>query len=131
MTREVRFLLARLVTGFFAALAVAAWIPDGVSFPQAGTCEFWLTLTLFAGALAVVNAYVRPVLDVILSPLTCCLGVVTLGLSHVLVSAGVFWMAAQAVEAIEIRTVSGAVIGAVIVGGINMLGSIMLGGRDG
>ena len=104
MTSELRFLLARLVTGFFAALAVAVLIPDGVAFPPQGTREFWLTITLFAAVLAVVNAYVRPVLDVVLKPVTCVLGALTLGLSHVLISAGVFWLTAATVESIHIQT---------------------------
>ena len=81
--------------------------------------------------LALVNAYVRPVVDVLLKPVTCVLGVLTLGLSHVLVSAGVFWLAAQAVEAIEIRNVVGAVVGSILVGLVNMGGSLLLGGREG
>lgn len=129
MTRELRYLLARFVTCFFAALAVAALVPDGIAFPPEGTRDFWTTITAFAAVLALVNAYVRPVVDVLLKPVTCVLGILTLGLSHVLVSAGVFWLAAQAVEAIEIRTVLGAVIGSVIVGVINMVGSVLLGGR--
>ena len=131
MTSELRFLLARLVTGFFAALAVAVLIPDGVAFPPQGTREFWLTITLFAAVLAVVNAYVRPVLDVVLKPVTCVLGALTLGLSHVLISAGVFWLTAATVESIHIQTVPGAHFGSVIVGLVNMIGSLLLGGRKG
>lgn len=131
MTSELRFLLARLVTGFFAALAVAVLIPDGVAFPPQGTREFWLTITLFAAVLAVVNAYVRPVLDVVLKPVTCVLGALTLGLSHVLISAGVFWLTAATVESIHIQTVPGALFGSVIVGLVNMIGSLLLGGRKG
>ena len=131
MTRELRYLLARFVTCFFAALAVAALVPDGIAFPPAGTRDYWTTIAAFAAVLAVVNAYVRPVADVLLKPFTCVLGVLTLGLSHVVVSAGVFWLAAQAVEAIEIRSVVGAVIGSIVVGLINMGGSLLLGGREG
>ena len=131
MTSELRFLLARLVTGFFAGLAVAVLIPGGVTFPPQGSREFWLTITLFAAVLAVVNAYVRPVLDVVLTPVACVLGALTLGLSHILISAGVFWLTAAMVESIQIQTVPGALFGSVIVGLVNMVGSLLLGGRKG
>ena len=87
MTRELRYLLARLVTCFFAVLAVAAFVPDGIVFPPEGTRDFWTTITAFAAVLALVNAYVRPVVDLLLKPVTCVLGMLTLGLSHVVVSA--------------------------------------------
>ena len=130
MTRELRFLLARFVTCFFAVLAVVALVPDGIELPPEGTRDFWTTVAAFAAVLALVNAYVRPVVDLLLKPVTCVLGFFTLGLSHVLVSAGVFWLAAQTVEAIEIRTVIGAVVGSIIVGLINVVGSSLLGGRE-
>ena len=130
MTRELRYLLARLVTCFFAVLAVAAFVPDGIAFPPDGTRDFWTTITAFAAVLALVNAYVRPVVDLLLKPVTCVLGILTLGLSHVVVSAAVFWLAAQTVEAIEIRTVIGAVVGSIIVGLVNVAGSVVLGGRE-
>ncbi len=130
MSREFRFLIARFVTCFFAVLAVAALVPDGLELPPEGTRDFWTTVMAFAAVLALVNAYVRPVVDLLLKPVTCVLGFLTLGLSHVLVSAGVFWLAAQTVEAIEIRSVIGALVGSIIVGLINVVGSILLGGRE-
>ena len=129
MTRELRFLLARFVTCFFAVLVVAAIVPDGIAFPPAGSRDYWTTVAAFAAVLALVNAYVRPVMDVLLKPVTCVLGFLTLGVSHVLVSAGVFWLAAQVVEAIEIRTIVGALVGSVIVGVFNVVGSMLLGDR--
>ena len=130
MTRELRYLLVRLVTCFFAVLAVAALVPDGIELPPEGSRDFWITVMAFAAVLALVNAYVRPVMDLLLKPFTCVLGFLTLGFSHVLVSAGVFWLAAQTVEAIEIRSVIGAVVGSIIVGLINVAGSVVLGGRE-
>ena len=130
MTRELRYLLVRLVTCFFAVLAVAALVPDGIELPPEGSRDFWTTVTAFAAVLALVNAYVRPVMDLLLKPFTCVLGFLTLGFSHVLVSAAVFWLAAQTVEAIEIRSVIGAVVGSIIVGLINVAGSVVLGGRE-
>ena len=128
---EFRFLVARLVVSFFAVLAVTALLPEGIRFPEQGTREFWIAAIAFAAVLAVLNAYVRPAVELVLKPLTCLLGMLTLGLSHFIINAAVFWIASLTVAEIEITSVGAALLGALIVSAVGLLGSILLGGRGG
>ena len=128
---EFRFLTARLVVNFFAVLAVTALIPEGIRFPEPGTRQFWIAVMVFAAVLAVLNAYVRPAVELVLKPLTCLLGLLTLGLSHFAINAAVFWIASLTVTEIEITGVGAALLGALIVSAVGLLGSMLLGGRKG
>ncbi len=130
MTREVRFLSARLITNFFAVLAVAQFVPFGIGFPPQGTREFWVSVLVFAAVLAIVNAYVRPVVSLVLKPLTCLLGVLTFGLSHFLINVLVFWSAGLMVEQIEITSFGAALLGALVVSVVAVFGSLVFGARD-
>ena len=129
MTREARFLLARLVTTFFAVVAVTALVPDGIRFPDQGSTEYWIAVLSFAAVLAIANAYVQPAIELVLKPLTCLLGILTFGLSHFILSAGVFWIASLVVEQIQIQSVGATLLGALIVSVVGLFGSLVLGGR--
>ena len=129
--RELRFFTARLLTNFFAVLAVIQFVPDGIVFPPPESDRFWPTVTGFAVVLAAVNSYVRPVVELIATPVSCVLGMLTMGLSHAAVNAAVFWAAAQLVEDIAIVQIPAAILGATIVSVVGVLGSLFLGGRGG
>ncbi len=129
MTREARFLLARLVTNFFAVVAVTALVREGIRFPEQGSRDYWIAVLSFAAVLALANAYVRPTIELVLKPLTCLLGILTFGLSHFILSAGVFWIASLVVEQIQIQDVGAALLGALIVGVVGLFGSLVFGGR--
>ena len=130
MIGELRFLTARFITNFFAVLAVVAFVPNGLDFPQQGTRGFWTAILSLAVVLALLNSYVRPVIDMVLKPLTCLFGLVMVAFVHLVISVAVFWVADLLVEEIAITSVRAGVIGAVIVGGVGLAGSLLLGGRS-
>ena len=75
--REVRFLIARLITNFFAVLAVTLLLEDGIVFPERGTAAFWAASLSLAAVLAILNSYVRPVVEFVLKPIGCLLHLLT------------------------------------------------------
>ena len=128
--REIRFLIARLVTNFFAVLAVTLLLEEGIVFPERGTDAFWVASLSLAAVLAILNSYVRPVVEFVLKPIGCLLHLLTFGLSHFLISAVVFWIATLVVEDFVITGVGPALIGTVIVAIIGAFGSFVFGGRS-
>ena len=129
MIGELRFLAARFVTNFFAALAVVAFVPEGLTFPEQGSRAFWIAILSLAAALAFLNAYVRPAIELVLKPLTCLFGLIMVSAAHLVISVAVFWVAAAVVEEIAITSVRAGLIGAVIVSAAGVAGSLLLGGR--
>ncbi len=129
LSREIRFLLARLVTNFFAVLLAAQVLDDGIELPAQGSQPFWATTLALAAVLAVLNSYVRPVVELVLKPIGCLLSLLTFGLSHFVISALVFWGATLLVDDITINGVSAALVGTVIVAVVGAFGSFAFGGR--
>ncbi|MBM4437182.1 MAG: phage holin family protein [Actinobacteria bacterium] len=127
--RVVRSVFARLFTNVIAVLAVVQFVPNGIMFPPTATREFWVAVTAFAAVLALANACVRPVVDCILTPISCVLGVLTLGLSHLALNVAVFGGAAALVPGVRIESPGAALLGALIVSVVGSAGSVLLGGR--
>ncbi len=128
--REISFLLARLVTNFFAVLAVTQLLENGIVLPDRGSDRFWLAVFSLAVALAVLNSYVRPALEMILKPINCLLKLLTFGLSHFVISALVFWAATMLVDDFTIVDIGTALLGTVIVAAVGAFGSLAFGGRS-
>ena len=130
LSREISFFLARLVTNFFAVLAVTQLLENGIVLPERGSDGFWLSIFSVAAALAILNAYVRPALGLVLQPIGCLLKLLTFGLSHFVISALVFWVATILVDDFTIVDIGTALLGTVIVAAVGAFGSLAFGGRS-
>ena len=128
--REISFLLARLITNFFAVLAVTQLLENGIVLPERGSDRFWLATFSVAAALAVLNSYVRPTLELVLKPISCLLKLLTFGLSHFVISALVFWAATMLADDFTIVDIGTALLGTLIVAAVGAFGSIVFGGRS-
>jgi putative membrane protein len=109
----MRFLLRVLVTA--AALAVAAWLIDGIYFdgPRHGMDEVQekiLPLLLVALILSLINSLVRPVLTILSIPFI----IVTLGLFLLVINALLFWAVASLVPGFSVTGFWSALIGALL-----------------
>lgn len=97
----MRFVVRVLITS--AALAVAAWLIDGIRFtgPRHGMDEIQekiLPLLLVAAILSLINSFVRPVLTILSIPFI----IVTLGLFLLVINAGMLLLASELAEALDI-----------------------------
>lgn len=97
----MRFLARVLVTA--AALAVAAWLIDGIRFtgPRHGMDEIQekiLPLLLVALILSLINSVVRPVLTILSIPFI----IVTLGLFLLVINAAMLLLTGELAEALDI-----------------------------
>ena len=129
LTREVRFLLARLVTNFFAVLAITQLLDGGIEFPDRDTNSFMVASLSLAAVLAGINSYVRPVVQFILKPVGCLLSLLTFGFSHFLISALVFWIATLIVDDFVVSGVGPALLGTLIISLVGAFGSLVFGKR--
>ena len=125
LTREVRFLLARLVTNFFAVLAITQLLDGVIVRPE----SLWVASLSLAAVLAGINSYVRPVVQFILKPVGCLLSLLTFGFSHFLISALVFWIATLIVDDFVVSGVGPALLGTLIISLVGAFGSLVFGKR--
>jgi putative membrane protein len=114
----MRFLIRVLITA--AALAVAAWLIDGIRFagPRQGMDEIQeklLPLLLVALILSLINSFVRPVLTILSIPFI----IVTLGLFLLVINAGMLmltgWLAEQLDIGFRVTSFWPAVGGAIVI----------------
>jgi putative membrane protein len=114
----MQFLIRVLVTS--AALAVAAWLIDGIRFtgPRQGWDEIQeklLPLLLVALILSLINSFVRPVLTILSIPFI----IVTLGLFLLVINAGMLmltgWLAEQLDIGFRVTSFWPAVGGAIVI----------------
>lgn len=99
------------------AIAVTAFFLPGISYGHAsyglGSADPWISLVLTAFVLGVVNAFVRPILQLLSAPITC----LTLGLFALVVN-GLMLLLVSAIPVLGFR-VDGlftAIIGAIVIG---------------
>ncbi len=97
----MRLIVRVLVTA--AALAVAAWLIDGIRFtgPRQGMEEIQekiLPLLLVALILSLINSFVRPVLTILSIPFI----IVTLGLFLLVINAGMLLLTSELADALDI-----------------------------
>ena len=95
------YLIRVLVTS--AALAVAAWLIDGIRFtgPRHGWDEVQeklLPLLLVALILSLINSFVRPILTILSIPFI----IVTLGLFLLVINAAMLLLASELADALDI-----------------------------
>ncbi len=99
---------------FIAILLVAGVLHPHVRLPPTGTLEYWATAVIFAVLLSFLNHYIRPVLYILLAPLTCLLMIFTLGFAHFLTGALMFWLAGEFINTIYVENFGFALLGALV-----------------
>jgi putative membrane protein len=107
----MRALLLRWVGTFIAVLIAAAWLPV---FTQPLS---WEQAAIFAAILALLNAFIRPLLVLITLPIS----VITLGLFILVLNALLFWLAAYLFQEIEVMGFLSALLGAVLVSVVSFI----------
>jgi len=99
------------------AIGVTAFLLPGISYGHAsygfGDLDRWISLILTAFVLGIVNAFVRPILQLLSAPITC----LTLGLFALVVN-GVMLLLVSAIPALgfQVDGLLTAIIGAVVIG---------------
>lgn len=99
---------------FIAIILVAAVLHPHVTLPPTGTLDYWVTAIVFATVLSFLNHYIRPLLYLLLAPLTCLLMVFTFGLAHFLMGALMFWLAGKFIDTIYVESFGFALLGALV-----------------
>ncbi len=111
-------LLLRWLVPFLAVLLAASLLPQGIIVSD------YRAAAVFAFALAVLNAFVRPVVALLALPITC----LTLGLFHIVINAVMFGLAATLVPGVRVEGVLPALVGALLVSALGLVMSWFFGG---
>jgi putative membrane protein len=118
-------LIVRLLAGG-VALAVAAWLIDGISIGPGTTSERAFTLLLVAVIFGLVNMIVRPIARLISIPLL----ILTLGLFTFVVNALMLlltaWIADQFDLAFEVDGFWSALLGALVISVVTFVLNVLL-----
>jgi putative membrane protein len=112
--RPAYFFAVHTIGNFIAIILVAAVLHPHVTLPPTGTLDYWVTAILFASVLSFLNHYIRPLIYLLLAPLTCLLMLFTLGLGHFLTGALMFWLAGEFIDTIYVESFGFALLGALV-----------------
>ncbi len=127
-------LITWLVTNA-VALAVAAWLLDGIRFtgPSNGQAELehkWLPLLLVAVILGLITSFVKPVLKLVSFPFI----ILTLGLFLLVINAAMLlltgWLAEQLEIGFRVDGFLTALVGAVVITIVTWVVDSMIGGDN-
>lgn len=120
----MRALILRWAVILIAVFLVAWGLPQTGIF---GSTQFvnygndWVTLAIFAAVLALLNTFIKPILQLLSIPLTC----LTFGLFTIVINVALFALAAWLVPSMQVAGFWGALVGAIaisVVGwGVNIL----------
>jgi putative membrane protein len=116
---RVAGLLIRWVSNI-AALYVAAWLLDGVTYRD----DLW-TLVLAGGVFTAVNAVVKPILTILSIPFI----ILTLGLFLLVVNVAMLYLTDALVSDFDITTFGTALLAAIVVTVVNWVLGALLPGR--
>ncbi|MHB1007137.1 MAG: phage holin family protein [Chloroflexota bacterium] len=83
-------LIIRWLAVFLAVVAAGYLFPDRMTYAD------YTTAAVFATILALINAFIRPILSLLALPLTC----LTFGLFAIVINAFTFWLATQLVPGV-------------------------------
>ncbi len=110
----MRALVLRWAVILIAVFLVAWGLPQTGIF---GSTQFvnygndWVTLAIFAAVLALLNTFIKPILQLLSIPLTC----LTFGLFTIVINVALFALAAWLVPSMQVAGFWGAVVGAVAI----------------
>jgi putative membrane protein len=109
-----------------AALAIAAWLVSGITIEGPTTARRVLTLLIVAAIFGVVNAVVKPVLQL----LSCLLIAVTLGLFLFVINAGMLlltsWITGKLDVQFHVDSFWSALLGSLIITAVGVVLNIVL-----
>lgn len=108
-------IISRILLGALALL-LAAYLVPGI------TVDGLYAALITAVVLGLLHAVVRPILFVLTLPIT----IITLGLFHFVINAGLFMFAASFIDGFAVTTFWVALLGSVIVSVVNTIGSRFL-----
>ncbi len=109
-------LLLRWAVPFVAILLAARLLPGDIAVRSLGAAA------VFALVLALLNAFVRPIIAFFALPITC----LTLGLFHFVINAAMFALAASLVPGIVVNGFVAALLGTLIVSAVSLVASLVL-----
>ena len=115
-----RVLVSWAIVAVAVFVAVLILQPFGLIVVTAQSA--WVAIIVMATVLGVLNAFVRPILNL----LSCGCIVLTLGLFVLVVNAFVFWLASLFVPGLMVQVPWGAFWGAVIVSVVSLLANVFL-----
>jgi len=96
------------------------WLGLGID-PLLSYGDNWVTLAIFAGVLALLNTFVRPILVFLSIPLTC----LTMGLFVLVINTAMFALAAYFTD-VEVSGFLGAFIGALAVSVVGVVANMFV-----
>jgi len=107
----MRFLVN--VLAIVVAVVIAQQLlPDGIAFRNG-----WLGLVIFAVVLALLNAFIRPIVKILTFPIT----LITFGLFSLIVNALFFWLAATLTREVTVANFLSAFVAALLVSIVNLI----------
>jgi putative membrane protein len=110
----VRALILRWAVILIAVFLVAWGLPQTGIFGDTQFVNYgndWVTLAIFAAVLALLNTFIKPILQILSIPLTC----LTFGLFTIVINVALFALAAWLVPCIQVAGLCGMVVGAVAI----------------
>ena len=109
-------LLLRWAVPFVAILLAAYLLPADIAVRDLRAAA------VFALVLALLNAFVRPVIELLALPITC----LTLGLFHFVVNAAMFALAAALAPGVVVSGFIAALLGSLVISAVSLLASLVL-----
>jgi putative membrane protein len=94
-----------------AVLIAQQLLPDGIAFAT------WQGLIIFAVVLALLNAFIRPIVKILTFPIT----LITFGLFSLIVNALFFWLAATLTREVTVANFLSAFVAALLVSIVNLI----------
>lgn len=110
----MRALILRWAVILIAVFLVAWGLPQTGIFGDTKFVDYgsdWVTLAIFAAVLALLNTFIKPILQILSIPLTC----LTFGLFTIIINTALFALAAWFVPSFHVTGFWGALVGAVAI----------------
>ena len=110
----MRALVLRWAVILIAVFLVAWGLPQTGIFGDTQFVNYgndWVTLAIFAAVLALLNTFIKPILQLLSIPLTC----LTFGLFTIVINVALFALAAWLVPSMQVAGFWGALVGAVAI----------------
>ncbi len=110
----MRALILRWAVILIAVFLVAWGLPQTGIFGNTQFVNYgndWVTLAIFAAVLALLNTFIKPILQLLSIPLTC----LTFGLFTIVINVALFALAAWLVPSMQVAGFWGALVGAVAI----------------
>lgn len=122
----MRTLLVRWAVIVIAVFLVAWGLPQlGIMADPIISYDDWVTLAIFAGVLALLNTFIRPLVGLLTLPINC----LTFGLFSIVINAAMFALAAALVPGFHVADFWAALLGAVAVSVVGALANMITGAR--